>query len=183
MNTSPLSEREHAVFRHLAEGLTPQEIAARIGTAAGTVNKYLMRIRTKLDARTNEQAIIKAAWYHPHLLKGCMVKHGTLEALSWHEDRDVPPCPACQLILDAQQARVKVPRLPSRRAPGEPYRRLTPAEQHAKRGEPVAHGTMQMARRHIAAGHRIRNLECGCREAYREWYREYDRQRGVLDVA
>lgn len=180
MTQSPLSPRETEVFRLLAEGMTPTEIARCLGLKSNdTVNNYLQRIRRKLEVRTNEQAVLKAAWHHAGLLKGCMVKHGTLEALDWHEDHEIPLCEPCGDIVKARERRVKVPPVP-RRAPGDPYRRLTPVPQHAKRGQPVEHGTIQMARRHIAAHHRISELECGCREAYREWWQAYDKERRAL---
>lgn len=180
---SPLTPQEHKVLRLLAEGFTPAEIATRLVVSPGTISRYCYQIRQKLGARTMEQAMMKVAWYHPKVLSGCMVKHGTLKSLAWHDEQGVPLCEPCEAIVKARERKVKVPRLPSKRPPGTPNRRLTPLEQHAKRGQPVDHGTIQMARRHIARGHRIRDLTCGCREAYRQWYREYDRQRGELDAA
>jgi DNA-binding CsgD family transcriptional regulator len=174
----PLTEREQEVVRLLVEGFTPQEIERKLGLSRGAANNRLYRIRQRVGARSNEQLVLMLAWHHPKTLSGCMVKHGTLQALDWHEDTGVPLCGPCGNIVKARERTVKVPRNTS--GAGRVYRRLTPVEDHAKRGQPVAHGTIEMARRHIKAKERISDLTCGCREAYQEWWQEYQQQRRAL---
>jgi DNA-binding CsgD family transcriptional regulator len=182
MNTFPLTACEQEVVRLLVEGYTPQEIDGLLGLSPKTVSKRLYRMRVRVGARNNEQMILMLAWHHPKTLVGAMVKHGTAQALDWHEDTEVPLCEPCKNLMKARERTEKVPRKTSEPTPGGrgPYRRLTAVGDHAKRGQPVKHGTMQAARRHLAAKERINDLTCGCREAYREWWQEYERERRAL---
>lgn len=167
MTTTPLlTERERTVLRFLAEGLTPVEIGQRLYVTKGTVLTFTQRIRKKLGVQTNAQAILKAAWYHADLLAGCVVQHGNAKALDWHMANDVPLCALCEGF--------KGEPAPSRK-PSREYRRLSSA--HVKRGEPLDCGSIQAARRHIRNGERINDLTCACREAYQEWWREYQRNK------
>ncbi|MDQ1287770.1 MAG: hypothetical protein QG622_1335, partial [Actinomycetota bacterium] len=43
-----LAPREREALRHLSEGLTQKQAAARMGVRPGTVDTYLKRIRAKL---------------------------------------------------------------------------------------------------------------------------------------
>jgi DNA-binding CsgD family transcriptional regulator len=55
-----LSPRELQVLNHLASGLTGQQISRRLGISTSTVETYLNRVRTKLDAPTRAH-LIRAA--------------------------------------------------------------------------------------------------------------------------
>lgn len=168
MTHSPLTPREHEIVRDLVEGFTPQEIAARLEITPGTVGKYLQRMRKRLGARNNEQMVLLLAWHHAQYLTGAMVKHGTKQALDWHSFEGVPLCVPCGKFQELSEVK---------------YRRLTPVPDHAKQGQPVECGTIQAARRHMAANDRLGDLTCGCREAYQEWHREYGQQRRALGIA
>ena len=54
-----LTSRELEILRELANGITDQEIAARLGLAAGTVKTHIHHILHKLGARNRTQAV---AW-------------------------------------------------------------------------------------------------------------------------
>jgi len=54
-----LTSRELEILRELANGITDQEIAARLGLAAGTVKTHIRHILHKLGARNRTQAV---AW-------------------------------------------------------------------------------------------------------------------------
>jgi len=56
----PLTGREHAVLRLLAEGLSNKEIAAKLFLVEGTVRNHVSSILQKLDARDRTQAALKA---------------------------------------------------------------------------------------------------------------------------
>ncbi len=56
----PLSEREYAVLRLVAEGHANQEIAHRLVIAPATVKKHLEHIYGKLDAHSRTSALAKA---------------------------------------------------------------------------------------------------------------------------
>ncbi len=56
----PLSEREIAILRLLAEGLTNREIAERLFLAEGTVKNYVTNILGKIGARDRTQAVLRA---------------------------------------------------------------------------------------------------------------------------
>jgi DNA-binding CsgD family transcriptional regulator len=49
----PLTKREDEICRHLADGYTQGQIAARLCIAPGTVGVLLMRARQKVGAQTN----------------------------------------------------------------------------------------------------------------------------------
>lgn len=166
-----LSKREREVLRLTAEGLTPEQIGVKLHLLTKTVHTYMMHMRRKLGAANNEQAVLKAAWYHAHLLAGCVIKHGTAKALDWHEDNEIPLCEECGEFAGEP--------VPARKA-SAPYRRIAPLGQRLKRGAPVDCGTIQAARRHISSGDRINDLTCGCREAYQEWWREYQRNKVAI---
>jgi hypothetical protein len=137
------------------------------------------RIRTKLGVQTNEQAVAYLAWYHPKVLAGCMIKHGTLQALDWHDEHEIPLCRMCQALTDIRAARVKMPGKRPGPKRGTTYQRLKPVDSLVPSGAPMEHGTIEMARRHIRSKDRINDLTCGCREAYQEWWREYQRARNA----
>lgn len=59
-----LTERERAVLSALAEGLSNQRIARRLGITANTVKFHLQNLYLKLGARTRTEAV---AWYHREL--------------------------------------------------------------------------------------------------------------------
>lgn len=56
----PLSERELAVLRLVAQGASNREIATALFIAEGTVKNHLTNILTKLDVRDRTQAALKA---------------------------------------------------------------------------------------------------------------------------
>jgi DNA-binding NarL/FixJ family response regulator len=56
----PLSEREQAVLRLLAIGLSNREIAERLSLAEGTVKNYVTNILQKLGVRDRTQAAVRA---------------------------------------------------------------------------------------------------------------------------
>ena len=56
----PLSEREQAILRLMATGMTNREIATRLNLAHGTVKNYVTTILQKLGARDRTQAALRA---------------------------------------------------------------------------------------------------------------------------
>ena len=56
----PLSERELAVVRLLAEGRSNREIAADLFLAEGTVKNHVTNVLGKLGARDRTQAALRA---------------------------------------------------------------------------------------------------------------------------
>jgi DNA-binding NarL/FixJ family response regulator len=56
----PLSDRELAVLRHLADGHTNREIAAALFLAEGTVKNHVTNVLAKLNARDRTQAALRA---------------------------------------------------------------------------------------------------------------------------
>jgi two-component system, NarL family, response regulator DesR len=56
----PLSRRECAVLRMAGGGAEPEEIAAELNLAVGTVRNYLTAIVSKLHARNRVDAVMKA---------------------------------------------------------------------------------------------------------------------------
>ncbi len=57
----PLSDRELAVMRLIADGLSNQEIAARLTLTVGTVKAHINRIYSKLAVTNRVQAIKRAS--------------------------------------------------------------------------------------------------------------------------
>ncbi len=55
-----LSRKEHEVFKHLAMGLAPKEIAFECGIAQSTVYKHLERVRKKLNVDSASDAMAYA---------------------------------------------------------------------------------------------------------------------------
>lgn len=55
-----LTEREKAVLRLAATGLTNKEIAHTLGLVEGTVKNYMSELMIKLEARDRTQAVIRA---------------------------------------------------------------------------------------------------------------------------
>jgi DNA-binding NarL/FixJ family response regulator len=55
-----LTEREKAVLRLAATGLTNKEIAQALGLVEGTVKNYMSDLMVKLDSRDRTQAVIRA---------------------------------------------------------------------------------------------------------------------------
>lgn len=58
--TARLSEREHDVLVHLAEGLSAAEIAPRLHLSESTVKSHVARIYQKLGAANRAQALVTA---------------------------------------------------------------------------------------------------------------------------
>lgn len=56
----PLTERELEVLGLMAEGLSNQEIAARLFIAVSTVKSYVNRIFGKLDVQSRTRAVAEA---------------------------------------------------------------------------------------------------------------------------
>ena len=56
----PLSEREREVLRLMAEGLTNEQIAARLIIALGTVKAHIHNISGKLGAQNRAHAVARA---------------------------------------------------------------------------------------------------------------------------
>lgn len=56
----PLSEREHAVLRLLAEGRSNKEIGVELAITEGTVKNHMTRVLEKLDALDRTQAALRA---------------------------------------------------------------------------------------------------------------------------
>jgi len=56
----PLTDREIEILRHLAEGLSNREIAARLYLAEGTVKNYVSNIFNKIGVRDRTQAALRA---------------------------------------------------------------------------------------------------------------------------
>lgn len=173
MIKSPLSAREQEVLRYYAEGLTTEQIASKLILTPATVTRYMARARKKLGALTSAHAILIVVRLFPTVLTGAIAQHGTPRAVAAHEDNDTPLCEACE-------AYAEVPEELAGPTQG-PYRRLTPPAQRLKRGSFVQCGTIQAANRHIRNKDRINDLTCGCREAYLEWWRDYQRGRTGVD--
>jgi DNA-binding NarL/FixJ family response regulator len=55
----PLSEREQAVLRLLAEGLTNREIGRQLSLTEGTVKNYVTTVLQKIGARDRTQAALR----------------------------------------------------------------------------------------------------------------------------
>lgn len=55
-----LTPRERMIVKLLADGLTLKEIAARIGTAHGTVRQQIQRARDRSGCRSNAELVVKA---------------------------------------------------------------------------------------------------------------------------
>ncbi len=55
-----LSERERAILRLMAEGLSNQEIADRLFLALTTVKWYIRQINDKLDTHSRTQTVARA---------------------------------------------------------------------------------------------------------------------------
>ncbi|WP_138494482.1 response regulator transcription factor [Paenibacillus pinistramenti] len=56
-NPNPLTEREQAVLKLVAEGLPVQEIAKRLFLSRGTVRNYMSEVIQKLEAKNRIEAI------------------------------------------------------------------------------------------------------------------------------
>jgi putative nucleotidyltransferase with HDIG domain len=57
---NPLSPRELEVVRLLADGLTSQQVADRLGITSSTVNNHLHRIYRRLDVADRSQLVLRA---------------------------------------------------------------------------------------------------------------------------
>ena len=55
-----LSERELEVLKHIADGLSNKEIAAKLVISLGTVKRHITNMYGKLDVQSRTQAIAKA---------------------------------------------------------------------------------------------------------------------------
>jgi pimeloyl-ACP methyl ester carboxylesterase/DNA-binding CsgD family transcriptional regulator len=55
-----LTQREHAILEHVAQGLDNAQIAARLELSEKTVRNYLVAILDKLGVETRAQAIVRA---------------------------------------------------------------------------------------------------------------------------
>jgi len=56
-----LSIRQRQVLEHLCQGADDHQVAERLGIAEGTVRSLVSQSMRKLDAKTREQAIYRAA--------------------------------------------------------------------------------------------------------------------------
>lgn len=63
-----LTQREQAVLRLVAEGLTNEQICRKLDYAPGTVSTMLQRIRRKLDA-PSRAAAVDQGWRRGYLRK------------------------------------------------------------------------------------------------------------------
>jgi ATP/maltotriose-dependent transcriptional regulator MalT len=61
MSNPELSERELAVLRSLAQGMSNADIAAALSIGEGTVKSHVNRILNKLDVSDRAQAVIVRA--------------------------------------------------------------------------------------------------------------------------
>lgn len=57
-----LSPRERQCLEHIAVGLIPKQIAARLSISESSVRLYLHSARKKLDAKTSHQAVARASF-------------------------------------------------------------------------------------------------------------------------
>lgn len=57
-----LSPRERQCLEHIAVGLIPKQIAARLSISESSVRLYLHSARQKLDAKTSHQAVARASF-------------------------------------------------------------------------------------------------------------------------
>ena len=58
--SNPLIQIEQKSLILLANGQSIKEIAVRIGKSPNRVGEYLKTVRTKVGAKTNEEALVKA---------------------------------------------------------------------------------------------------------------------------
>jgi DNA-binding NarL/FixJ family response regulator len=59
LRTSPLTPREHEIFRHAARGESNPEIAKAVALAPATVKSYVQSALVKLQARNRAEAVFK----------------------------------------------------------------------------------------------------------------------------
>ena len=57
-----LSPRERQCLEHIASGLIPKQIAAKLSISESSVRLYLRSARRKLDAKTSHQAVARASF-------------------------------------------------------------------------------------------------------------------------
>jgi DNA-binding NarL/FixJ family response regulator len=65
---NPLSEREEAVLRSIAEGFSNKQIASKMGISVKTVETYKARALEKLDFRSRVQLVqyaVQQGWLNP----------------------------------------------------------------------------------------------------------------------
>ena len=62
-NAFQLSEREQQVLQFMAQGMTTQQIAAKLFLSENTVGTYRHRLMTKFDAHNVAQLIVKARFF------------------------------------------------------------------------------------------------------------------------
>jgi DNA-binding CsgD family transcriptional regulator len=168
-----LTAREQQIFRLIAEGLHPSQVAAHLELTQTTVNGVMLRVRRKLGAQTTAHAVFIAERYYRHVLKGAIAQHGNRGARASHLRYGTPLCEACSM-LDAEH-RKPMAMVSSHPADSE-VARLRPSD-------PAECGTMPAVRRHQRNGDRMRDLTCGCREALAAWWREYRRLNGEASEA
>lgn len=170
MNGAPvdLTERETEIFRLIAEGLSPTQIATQLYLTTATINGAMLRVRTKLGAGSTAHAVLIAERYHRHLLVGAIALHGTRGGRKAHLRYETPMCKQCE-TLSAEQREPTVM---------EPYRPTEPKTDRVRPNDSADCGTMPAVRRHIRQGMRVAWLTCGCREAYAAWHRDYRRDNG-----
>lgn len=58
-----LSPRERQCLEHIAAGLIPKQIAAKLSISESSVRLYLRSARRKLDAKTSHQAVARASFF------------------------------------------------------------------------------------------------------------------------
>lgn len=58
-----LAPRERQCLEHIAAGLIPKQIAAKLSISESSVRLYLRSARRKLDAKTSHQAVARASFF------------------------------------------------------------------------------------------------------------------------
>lgn len=107
-----LTDRELEVLRFLVQGLTLHEIAARLQVEPITVRVYAKRMRDRLGAATNPQAVFLAC--RTGVLDGRPQSHGDHNGYEAHirrGDRGDAICDACREGEKAYREALKVRKL------------------------------------------------------------------------
>ncbi|MFE2850620.1 hypothetical protein ACFXJO_05730 [Streptomyces lavendulae] len=83
----------------MAEGRTLAQVATMWGVERGTVHTFAARLRRRLGAETNPQAVLLAC--RAGILDGRPQRHGDHAGFAAHKYRDEEPCEAC---VDGERA-------------------------------------------------------------------------------
>lgn len=89
-----LTAREVAFLERLAQGDTAQEIAEELIFAESSVRNFAMRLRDKLGAKTNEQAVYLACQWR---ILDPTRRHGDHAGFAAHKYYGEDPCDACRV--------------------------------------------------------------------------------------